>query len=470
MKKFTTILFCLLLITSGCSGEKEEKKEVTTSSQASSEKANAKSEKDSKKDENNSEESSESQSAIFKDLPKVPTNTIELVNQSPGPYADQEILVDEIEKDYLPLMKKVPVLKENATEEDYDKYFRYIYSLVSTDFADPQDLIKKWEFSMFGNENMEDPRLQFKENYNIEIILDSSGSMAKVAQGGKTQMELAKEAIKDFLANAPEEANVSLRVYGHKGTGSEADKEKSCSSIEQVYKLKPYNQEEFNKALDQFQPSGWTPVAGALESSKASFEGLDAKKNTNLIYLVSDGIETCDGNPVEVAKSFAGSNVSPIINVIGFNVDAEAQKQLQQVAESANGIYTTVSNGEQLKTEFQRAQEVLENWESWKNDALRDADAQRVDNSFDILGFSNDWNSKSLRQRLNISYSIDMLREEGKITFEQRDELRKRNYELEDLAEQSIDEIRDDLHDLNLKKIDDLRKQINDKYNTNTEQ
>jgi Ca-activated chloride channel homolog len=112
----------------------------------------------------------------------------------------------------------------------------------------------------------------------------------------------------------------------------------------------------------------------------------------------------------------------------------------------------------------------LENWERWKNDALRNADAQRVDNSFEILGFSNDWNFKARRQGLNISYSIDMLRREGKITFDQADKLKDRKNELGDLADQSIDEIRDDLHDLNLKKIDDLRKQINEKYNTSTEQ
>src|SRR5690606_41143319 len=55
---------------------------------------------------------------------------------------------------------------------------------------------------------------------------------------------------------------------------------------------------------------GWTPVAGALESAKESFAGLDAETNTNLIYLVSDGIETCDGDPVAAAKNFADSDRS----------------------------------------------------------------------------------------------------------------------------------------------------------------
>src|SRR5690606_29742313 len=135
----------------------------------------------------------------------------------------------------------LPPLPENATEEDYDKYFRYVYSKVSGDFPNPEDLISKWEFAMSGNPDLPDQKYQFKENYNIEVMLDSSGSMANVI-GGKTMMELAKGAITDFLSNAPKDANVSLRVYGHKGTGSQEDKEMSCSSIEQLYGYEKYDE------------------------------------------------------------------------------------------------------------------------------------------------------------------------------------------------------------------------------------
>ncbi|WP_029191178.1 hypothetical protein [Ornithinibacillus scapharcae] len=53
--------------------------------------------------------------------------------------------------------------------------------------------------------------------------------------GDKTMMQIAKESIKDFLEQVPEEANVSLRVYDHKGSSSNSDKELSCSTIEQLY-------------------------------------------------------------------------------------------------------------------------------------------------------------------------------------------------------------------------------------------
>jgi Ca-activated chloride channel homolog len=400
---------------------------------------------------------------VFTNLPDVPQNAVDIIHQLPGVYANKEVLGDDVEKQVINHVKDLPSLPEKPSEEEYDKYFQYVYSLAANDFPDPDDLVKKWEFSMYGSPEMEDPKYQFKENYNVEIILDSSGSMnAKV--GDKTQMELAKEAINDFVSNLPEDVNVSLRVYGHKGTGEESDKEKSCSSIEQVYGFDKYDQVSFSDAINQFKPSGWTPIAESLKKSFESFKEYDQESNTNLIYLVSDGIETCDGDPVAVAKEFAGSNVSPIINVIGLNVDSKAQEQLKQVAESSEGIYSTVTNKNQLTEEFDRAQVILERWESWKTDAIRDADAQRVDNSFDILGFSNNWNFIEADQSLRVSYLLSILREQGKINFAQRDELKKRASNVQDLIDSSLDEILEDLKSMNEKEIESLKEEIKNKY------
>jgi Ca-activated chloride channel family protein len=411
----------------------------------------------------------ETTTKIFDNLPELPTTAEDLITQSPGKFADQEILSDEIASKVKEEIKDLPPLNENPSEEELNEYMKYIYSLVATDFQDPNDLLNKWEFSMSGNPDLPESRFQFKDNYNIEIILDSSGSMANTING-KTMMELAKESINNFLSSLPKEANISLRVYGHKGSGADSDKALSCSSIEQVYGFGPYKQTEFNQSLNKFKPSGWTPIAKALEESKQSLAKFDAKTNTNLIYLVSDGVETCDGDPVKVAKSFASSNVAPIINVIGFNVDSEAQKQLKQVAESANGIYTTVTSGDQLKKEFQRAEEVLKNWERWKKDSIRSAEALRVDNSFDILELTNDWGYRATRQNLNIGYMLSILRDEGKITFKQEDQLKKIRKNIKELVIQTKKEMEGNLKEINIKEIEDLKKKINEKYNTNTQQ
>ena len=58
---------------------------------------------------------------------------------------------------------------------------------------------------------------------NISVLIDASGSM-KAYVGGEQMMASAKDAVKRFGAGLPEDTIVSLRVYGHEGTGSSADK------------------------------------------------------------------------------------------------------------------------------------------------------------------------------------------------------------------------------------------------------
>ena len=73
------------------------------------------------------------------------------------------------------------------------------------------------------------------------------------------KMNLAKAAVERFASSLPENAKVSLWVYGHKGSNSKKDKQVSCKSTEEVYPLGTYQEEKFSQSLDQFQATGWTP-------------------------------------------------------------------------------------------------------------------------------------------------------------------------------------------------------------------
>lgn len=203
---------------------------------------------------------------------------------------------------------------------------------------------------------------EMKEQINIAIILDASGSMKQV-QGGKTIMEMAKESISDFTSGLPENAKVSLTVYGHKGTGSDQDKKLSCSSIEDIYPLSSYNQDSFESALKNIWPSGWTSMAESLKQTGAKLS--QENDVTNVIYLVSDGKETCDGNPTEEAKNLVNSNINPIINVIGLSVSGEDEAQLKEIAESAEGRYIDAENQKDLDREFEQSRNTLNLWVDW---------------------------------------------------------------------------------------------------------
>jgi len=201
-----------------------------------------------------------------------------------------------------------------------------------------------------------------------------------------------------------------------------------------------------------------------LESAKESFAGLDAETNTNLIYLVSDGIETCDGDPVAAAKSFADSDIAPIINVIGFNTDAEAQKQLQEVAKEAKGVFTNVTSGEQLAEEFKQTEEVLQRWKSWKLDAKFDVLAASNDSSNAIQKFSNEWGRVSQRQYLSLAFATSKLRNEKYITQDQLNYLRAKGQEIQELSDASKTEVVEELNRLKDEGLENMRKEIEALY------
>jgi Ca-activated chloride channel homolog len=460
-------LFILLILLTACSNsdkttsEKPKSNETTTQEQTQKEKNPDTTDEPKTKDQ-------EFDLSFLDELDEIPQTTADIINQKAGLYAGVDVTDASVKEQVLKDINRLAPLPEDASEEQLNAYFKYLYSLVAEDYPDPKDTIKKWEFGSFGDPDLPDSRFHFKEKYNVEVLLDGSGSMGAYI-GNKTMMQIAKEAINNFMKQVPEEANVSLRVYGHKGTGSNSDKKLSCSTIEQIYGYAPYEEKAFQKELDKIQPAGWTPLADALKKAEESLSKFDTENNTNLIYVVSDGVETCDGDPVAVAKSLADSNAKPIINIIGFNVNSEAQAQLKEMAKVSGGIFSTANDQSELEAEFKRAQTVLEAWEEWKYDAEKDLEFMKVENKFDILGVWNEWNSKILNQYLNMGYIIDMAWEEGIITKQHMESLHESKRQIEALQKQTRNEIEEELNNLSEKKIEEIKAEINRKYNEQTQ-
>ena len=64
--------------------------------------------------------------------------------------------------------------------------------------------------------------------------------------------------------------------------------------------------------------------------------------------LVSDGKETCPGDPCAAAKALAEADANLVIHTIGFNVDAAARFQLQCMARVARGTYSDATGAADL--------------------------------------------------------------------------------------------------------------------------
>jgi len=189
-------------------------------------------------------------------------------------------------------------------------------------------------------------QLKEQKPVNLLIILDSSGSMAGQISG-KTKMEIAKEELIKFVSALPPATNFGLMVYGHKGSNSAQDKQVSCQGIEIFYPLGKPDKEQFINAVSHFQPTGWTPIADSfLKAKNEVFVGKDGQENR--ILLISDGIETCDGNPVQVATDLKQSGIKTTIDVIGFNVNSQAEELLKNIARVTAGKYYSAQTQEQF--------------------------------------------------------------------------------------------------------------------------
>ena len=152
--------------------------------------------------------------------------------------------------------------------------------------------------------------IELKQQVNVELILDASGSMAERV-GGEPKLATAKRVLIDFISTLPKNANVALRIYGHQGSSADADKAVSCASSELLYPFQPPDTARFHSAIQAFQPAGWTPLARSFDDARRDFERFDPANSSNFVYVVTDGIETCDADPVASAGQLHAANVKP---------------------------------------------------------------------------------------------------------------------------------------------------------------
>lgn len=190
---------------------------------------------------------------------------------------------------------------------------------------------------------------------NTLFILDASGSMAGDAGGGQSKMAAAKEALVGYVNATPEFADLGLMVYGHKGDNSDAGKAESCAGVETLAPIGEFTPESAAAVVGQFEATGWTPIAGSLDAAGGviadavaadAAEGIEGAPNR--IILISDGIETCDGDPVASAEALVDAGVEVVVDVIGFDIGEADRAALQAVADTTGGVYRDASDGQSL--------------------------------------------------------------------------------------------------------------------------
>lgn len=195
---------------------------------------------------------------------------------------------------------------------------------------------------------------------NLQLIVDSSGSMAAPTDTGIARMDSAKTVLNQVISSLPDTdgVNVGFRIYGQGGDNSESGRAESCVSSDLVVAMDGVDVPALTDQVDALQPVGWTPLAYALDEARNDFEDEAGDDVVNAIVMVTDGLETCDGDPVGVAGDLRTSDLGIVTNVIGFGTTAEEQDILSGIAAEGGGeLYSSSNAGQLISAVF----DILEN-------------------------------------------------------------------------------------------------------------
>ncbi len=162
---------------------------------------------------------------------------------------------------------------------------------------------------------------QAKPLTRIEFVFDASFSMFGQWQNGM-KMDMAKKMLTDFLDSMQKVDNPNLelafRCYGHQVP---LRPERSCTDTKLEVPFGKNNAQAIKNKLKMLVPKGTTPIAYTLEQCGGDFPSASNANVRNIIILITDGIEECDGDPCAVSLALQKKGIVLKPFVIGIGLD-----------------------------------------------------------------------------------------------------------------------------------------------------
>jgi hypothetical protein len=210
-------------------------------------------------------------------------------------------------------------------------------------------------------------RAEVPPQANMAFVFDASSSMLQeLPATGTSKLAVAKQAFTELVPQVAAEAKGTLWIYGHRLP--EDPQEDSCQDIEQVFALQAVDEGAYVERIQSLEAKGYTPIANTLGLAGASLPS--GENQLNSIILLSDGKETCGGDPCAVAQTLKAGEASVTTHVIGYDVDEETRTQLQCVANASGGIYSDAQSQESLLDALNTAVQAAESETSLRVEAF----------------------------------------------------------------------------------------------------
>jgi Ca-activated chloride channel family protein len=173
---------------------------------------------------------------------------------------------------------------------------------------------------------------------DVILVLDASGSMWGLIEG-ENKIVIARRVMDGLIDGLADGRPVGLIAYGHR-------READCEDIEVVRSLAPLSDKAAMKAtVNALSPKGKTPITRSVERA---FELLQGRPGPATVLVVTDGLETCGGDPCGAVRAAKAAGGEFAVHVVGFDVAREDVSQLECMAQAGDGLFLTAENAAEL--------------------------------------------------------------------------------------------------------------------------
>ncbi|MBT8100718.1 MAG: VWA domain-containing protein, partial [Gammaproteobacteria bacterium] len=181
----------------------------------------------------------------------------------------------------------------------------------------------------------------------VLVILDASGSMWQKLDD-RFRIEVAREALVKLVSETiPAGTPFAFRAFGQRAP-------RSCRTDLEI-PLAPLNSAAVIATINGIEPQelSKTPIAASL--AKVA-EDLGSVRGERVVVLVTDGEETCDGDPEAAIRQLTASGINVRVNIVGFAIDEYAlRKTFESWAQLGNGTYLDAPNATDLASAIGQA-------------------------------------------------------------------------------------------------------------------
>lgn len=181
-------------------------------------------------------------------------------------------------------------------------------------------------------------------NDDAILVFDASGSMAGTDMNSATpHIAKVRDAVAAVVPHVAPQRNLGLVTYGPGPYGR-------CQSIELNVPPQPNAGERIMGVIKALVPAGETPLTRSVEMAA---EALKFRENPATVVLLTDGEETCGGDPCKLARALKREGRAITVHVVGYRTPVSLTlgaglQSTRCLAEETGGLFLQAENKSDL--------------------------------------------------------------------------------------------------------------------------